>query len=88
MLQEIIEAYEDCEILKADGFDDAVIGIATDFTEPRLIYSVKKCLEILGKDFKDEGEDSYEMAMEYFTFNVCGAWVGEQTPIWGWDDFL
>ena len=88
MLQEIIEAYADHDILKADGFDDAVIGIATDFTEPRLIYSVKKCLEILEKDFKDEGEDSYDMAMEYFTFNVCGAWVGEQTPIWCWDDFL
>ena len=88
MLEEIIESYADHDILKADGFDDAVIGIATDFTEPRLIYSVKKCLEILEKDFTEEdGESPCEMAMEYFTFNVCGAWVGEQTPIWCWDIF-
>ena len=27
MLEEIVEYYQDEEILKADGFDDAVIGI-------------------------------------------------------------
>ena len=81
MLEEILELYPDEEILKADGFDNAVIGIATDFTEPRLIYSVNKCIEILMSD----GTTSYEDAMEYFTFNTSGAWVGEKTPIWCWD---
>jgi hypothetical protein len=66
-------------VLKADGFDEAIIGVATDFTEPRLIYSVSKCLEILQRDM------SQEDAMEYFTYNVSGAYVGEQTPIWCWD---
>ena len=66
-------------ILSADGFDDAVIGVATDFTEPRLIYSVSKCIEILKEDMSEED------AMEYFTYNVSGAYVGEQTPIWCWD---
>ena len=88
MLQKIIEAYSDHDILKADGFDDAVIGIATDFTEPRLIYSVKKCLEIIKKELIKKGyESSTEKAIEYFTFNVCGAWLGELTPIWCWDIF-
>jgi|TARA_R110000851_G_scaffold47424_1_gene115065 hypothetical protein len=82
MLEEIIEQYQDEELLIADGFDEAVIGIATDFTEPRLIYSVKKCIEILMSD----GTTSYEDALEYFTFNTSGAWVGEQTPIWCWDE--
>jgi hypothetical protein len=66
-------------VLKADGFDEAVIGVATDFTEPRLVYSVSKCLEILKRDMSEED------AMEYFTYNVSGAYVGEQTPIWCWD---
>jgi hypothetical protein len=66
-------------VLKADGFDEAIIGVATDFTEPRLIYSVSKCLEILQRDM------SQEDAMEHFTYNVSGAYVGEQTPIWCWD---
>jgi hypothetical protein len=79
MLGRIIENYDD--VLKADGFDEAVIGIATDFTEPRLIYSVTKCLDILCKDME------YDEAIEHFTFNVSGSYVGEQTPIWCWDNF-
>ena len=45
----------------------------------RLIYSVKRCLDILEKDM------SSEEAMEYFSFNVEGSYVGEQTPVWCWD---
>jgi len=81
MLEEILERYPDEPLLIADGFDDAVIGIATDFTEPRLIYSVSKCLDILMKDMP------YEEAFEYFTYNTSGAYMGERTPIWSWDDF-
>jgi hypothetical protein len=84
MLETIIENYPDVEFLKADGFDDAVIGVVTDFVdEPKLIYSVSKCLAILMGD--DEMDDSD--ALEYFTFNVSGAYVGPKTPIWCWDDF-
>lgn len=83
MIDQIIEQYYDEEFLKADGFDDAIIGVATDFTEPRLIYSVSKCLQIL----EEEGMN-HEDAFEHFTFNVSGAYVGEQTPIWCWDIFF
>ncbi len=82
MLEEIIELYEEETFLKADGFDEAIIGVSEDFNAPvRLIYSVKKCLEILMKDM------SYEDAMEYFTYNVSGGYVGEKTPVWCWDNF-
>ena len=77
MIDQIRDDHEG--ILSADGFDDAVIGVATDFTEPRLIYSVSKCIEILKEDMSEED------AMEYFTYNVSGAYVGEQPPIWCWD---
>lgn len=80
MLEIIIENYHDEEILKADGFDDAVIGIDTD--SMRLIYSVQKCIEVL----KEEGMDEID-AVEYFEFNVLGAYVGEKTPIWCNDFF-
>ena len=26
-------------------------------------------------------------AMEFFTYNVSGSYVGEKTPIWCWDNF-
>jgi len=80
MLDKIIEYYEDYEILKADGFDDAVIGI-DDFSM-RLIYSTRICIEIL----ISEGM-TLEDALDHFNYNVSGAYVGEKTPIWCNDMF-
>lgn len=77
MLEKIIEQYSDETFLKADGFDEAIIGACEDFNTPvRLIYSVQKCLDILMNDM------SYEEALEYFDFNISGANVGDKTPIW------
>lgn len=75
MLEKILEQHEDEEILIADGFDDAVIGIEEN--SMRLIYSVEKCINIL----MEQGMDMTE-AVEYFDFNVSGSYVGEKTPIW------
>ena len=80
MLNEIVEYFYDDEILKADGFDDAVIGI--DQNTMRLIYSVRKCIEILVLQGM-----SVEDAIEYFDFNTKGSYVGEKTPIWCDDMF-
>lgn len=88
MIKAIKETHFDEKIMTCDGFDKAVIGIATDFMEePRVIYSVTKCIEILmeGNEFFDAM--TYTDAMEYFTYNVSGGWVGPKTPIWCWDDF-
>ena len=82
MLEEIVEYYEDGEILKADGFDDAVIGIEEG--SMRLIYSVKKCIEILITD----DEMSLEDALDHFSYNVSGSYVGEKTPIWCEDSLI
>lgn len=79
MLKEIIEAYSNEEVLKADGFDSAIIGI--DDSSMRLIYSVKRCIEILTEDMSEED------AFEFFYYNVKEAYVGEQTPIWCMDTF-
>ena len=79
MINEIIEMYPEEEILKADGFDSAIIGL--DEISMRLIYSVKKCIEILMLDMDEED------AIEYFHFNVSGSYVGDKTPIWCFDNF-
>ena len=71
-LSKILEDYED--VLIADGFDDAVIGI-----EPltmRVVYDIDKVIEIL----MDQGMD-HDEAIEYYEFNIVGAYVGEQTPL-------
>jgi len=66
---------EDVTVLKADGFDRAILGY--EESTYRLIYSVSICIEIL----EEEGM-STEDALDHFYYNVQGAYVGEQTPIW------
>tara|TARA_R110000796_G_scaffold161858_1_gene278629 strand:- start:7745 stop:7990 length:246 start_codon:yes stop_codon:yes gene_type:complete len=81
MIDEILGLFSDEELLIADGFDDAIIGV--DTRSMRLIYSVTKCYDVLmerdGMEFAD--------AVEYFDYNVEGAYVGEKTPIWCYNDF-
>jgi hypothetical protein len=66
---------EDENFLLADGFDDAFVGIGRQFGRPIAIYDKLKCIDILQEDM------SYDEAEEYFRYNVEGAYVGENTPI-------
>ena len=70
--EDLMDRYPEETFLLADGFDDAM----------RVIYSVKKCIEILM-----EQSMNYEEAQDYFNFNVRGSYMGDQTPIWC-DDIL
>lgn len=79
MLEKILDWFPEDSFLKADGFDDAIIGI--DDSSMRLIYSVNKCIDIL-----IEGGMTEEDAIDYFHYNTKTAWFGEQTPIWCTDD--
>lgn len=69
------EAFPDQEILMADGFEEAFIGVGMQFNKPIAIFDYDKCLTILQKD----GMTYYE-AEEYMQFNVVGSYVGENTP--------
>ena len=78
--EEILEVYgdlidENTEILMADGFDDAIIGLCSK--SMRVIYDYDLMLEIL----EDGGMEEIE-AIEHLEFNVLNAWVGDQTPIY------
>ena len=65
--------------LTADGFDNAILGIVNDFnSKPRVAYSITECINIL----MERDGMTYIDAMEYFSYNVEGAYMGEQTPIW------
>jgi len=74
IVNEFADNMGDEEILVADGFDAAIIGI-TEGMEPVVAYDWDKCVEILCKDM------SYEDAVEHMSFNVTGAYVGSRTPI-------
>jgi len=65
------------EALFADGFDDAIIGIGRRCGQLSIVvYSVDKCIGVLVK----QGLTAEE-AVEHFEFNVVGAWVGPNTPM-------
>ncbi len=64
------------DLLLADGFDAAFIGTGERCGQPNIaVYDRDMCIDILANDMP------YAEAVEYFEFNVAGAWVGEQTPI-------
>ena len=64
--------------MRADGFDEAILGVAQRCGQAEIIaYDTEKILEILQAR---EGMTAEE-AVEYFEFNIAGAWVGEETPI-------
>jgi len=71
-------------MLKADGFDEAVIGTGLKWAESGsvdvLVYDANKCVEILM--VRDDME--YDDAVEYLEFNTIGSYMGETTPIFTW----
>jgi hypothetical protein len=65
------------DLLKADGFDEAILGVVERIGLQAICYDKDKVLSIL---MERDGMDIVE-AIEYFDFNIAGAWVGESTPV-------
>lgn len=66
----------DPQILTTDGFEEALVGYATQFNKTVAVYDREKCLAIL----RERDGMSEEEAEEFFSFNVEGAFMGERTP--------
>jgi hypothetical protein len=65
-------------MLKADGFDKAFLGVASRFGMDEVFaYDYDKVLKIL-QERDGMGPDE---ALEYFHYNIIGAWVGDKTPL-------
>lgn len=62
-------------LLKADGFDKAIIGV--DMTNEKVVYDKVLMIEILLKRGL-----TLEDAIDYLEHNVYYAYVGEHTPIY------
>ena len=73
-------------MLKADGLDAAIIGVGHRCGQPDiLVYDTQLVVKIL---MERDGMDE-EGAHEFMEYNIVGAWVGEETPIWvypNWED--
>lgn len=88
--ERLVDLSGDDELLFADGFDGAIIGLVERCSQPLLVcYDYHKAVQILADSFADpdlagdeHAEERMEMAEEFLQFNTLGAWVGERTPVW------
>ena len=65
------------DALYMDGLDSAIIGLGNQYSKPPVvIYDENKILDAL----MEQGMDIEEV-WEYYSFNIAGARVGENTPI-------
>ena len=71
------------DLLKFDGFDDAIIGVCVTWHDEmlveRLVYNGKKILEQLQAQGMSEEE-----ASDHIDFNLLGVYMGESTPAIMW----
>lgn len=75
-IREMCVQYDE-EILLADGYDEAFVGVVTRCGGPTIAcYDAKRCVELLEERDGMTSED----ADEYFAFNTEGAFVGPHTP--------
>jgi|TARA_E500000318_G_scaffold95474_1_gene95289 hypothetical protein len=65
-------------MLKADGLDDAIIGVGHRCGEPTVVvYDIDLSIQAVQRELKCEIWE----AVEYFNFNILGSYIGEHTPI-------
>jgi hypothetical protein len=80
-IEQIIEELAP-EAMIADGYDNAIVGIADvcdkSGTRTVVAYDKQKILKIL----QERDGMELEEAAEFFDYNVLGSYVGEGTPIY------
>ena len=68
---------EDLLFMDPETFDEAILGYVESANGPPVIcYNKDKVIEILTKDGMSADE-----ALEYYEYNVLGAYVGDRTPV-------
>ena len=77
----------DITVLRADGFEDCILGVSTPAPseEHRVVYDADRMIKKLADSFVADGMDedeAHDAAVEHFEFNIAGAYVGPQTPIY------
>jgi hypothetical protein len=73
-MDRLAEEYPD--LMRMDGFDDAILGVVERIGLQTVCYDLNKVIEILMKQGMEEQD-----AWDWYQFNMVGAWVGEATPV-------
>jgi hypothetical protein len=79
-IDELLENEEDLALMEPrEKFDPCIVGVAQRFNSRFVVYDKEKVLAVFAADQTDD-DDPATSALEFFEFNVVGAWVGEGTP--------
>lgn len=70
----------DPDLLFADGYDDCIIGLTFRGETPVVLYSADRII------YKLTGQMTEDEAVEFFDFNVAGAYMGERTPLFWYNE--
>ena len=74
--EQLVRLSGDPDLLFADGFDEAMMGVATRCGQKTIVvYDLAKCIDVLTAQGLE-----YEEAVEHLDYNTLGAWVGDRTP--------
>jgi len=63
-------------LLDEEKYDEAIVGLVYKSGGMVAVYDSYKIIEILNKEM------SYDEAAEYYTYNIEGSYMGDQTPIY------
>lgn len=75
IIDELVDVND--EIMLADGLEEALIGYVSGCgRETVALYDEDLVIDILMRDGMD-----YDEAVEFYEFNILGAYVGEYTPM-------
>ena len=66
------------DLLFADSFDNAIIGVSVGTHPRRVVYDTGQMVDILAQ----ENNLTREEALEFLEFNTFSAYVGDETPIY------
>ena len=69
--------FMECDAYSADGLEDCAIALAMNYhSEPFIVYSKRLIIEKL---MNSDGM-THEEALEFFEFNIIGAYPGDPIP--------
>lgn len=71
-------------MIKADGFDDCIIGFAEVWDGDQRVYRIIYNASHMFQKLMARDGMTAEEAQEYFDYNIDCAYVGKETPIYMW----
>lgn len=75
--EELSELYPDLLVVEPEYLDEAIVGVVSRIGLEAVCYDTRKVIRLL----MGHERMSHEEAIEYFEYNIKGAWVGEHTPV-------